>query len=148
MPHPSFYPTPQLHHRHQAPTTAHSRDKPDPAAARSSGKTPVRSSTAPVWREHRAQHGPASRERLAARPHATVPGNVAGLGFRKADKAREAASLQHAPTGARGDAGGGVHPGALRPGASPGSSLTPGASGKARQALPPASPHGATCLRV
>lgn len=73
--------------------------------------------------ERRAQRGPASRERLATRPHSTAPGNAAGLGFRKAGRAGEAASLKRTPTGARGDVGGGYY------------SRSPAARGKPR-ALP------------
>lgn len=70
-------------------------------------------------------------------------GKAAGPGFREVGRVGEAAGLERAPTGARGDAGGGV-----RPGASPGTSLTPGALGKAGQAPPPAPPRSAARPRV
>lgn len=137
-PHPSSH---FLPHTPAAPpasgTQARTWDKPDPAAARSSGKTPVRSSCCSSVAGARSTAW--SGEQGAPRCTPTTAGNTAGLVFGKAGRARQVASLKHAPTGAWRDTGGGDHPRALQPGASPGPSLTPGASGKTRQAPPPAS---------
>lgn len=79
----------QLHHQHQAPALTINLTLQQHGKA---GKPLWRAAAAPGALIH---HGLASREHLAARPHDTAPGNMAGLAFRKADRTGSGHSSMH-----------------------------------------------------